>query len=99
MRENARYAERARGSQGSRRSRDGARGARDVLEGGRRGPLAAATAHGDGDSIPHSTSPGSADHHDGNLNCPLAVTRSALHFAFACAGRPGTCPCAGAYRP
>jgi N-methylhydantoinase B len=42
---------------------------------------------------------GSADQHDGNLNCPLAVTLSACYFALRVLTDPDVPPCAGAYRP
>jgi N-methylhydantoinase B len=42
---------------------------------------------------------GSADQHGGNLNCPLAVTRSACLFAVRVLTDPEIPPSAGAYRP
>ncbi len=42
---------------------------------------------------------GSAPQHDGNLNCPLAVTRSACLFAVRVLTDPDIPPSAGAYRP
>jgi N-methylhydantoinase B len=42
---------------------------------------------------------GSAPRHEGNLNCPLAVTRSACYFAVRVLTDPDIPPCAGAYRP
>jgi N-methylhydantoinase B len=42
---------------------------------------------------------GSAPRHAGNLNCPLAVTRSACYFAVRVLTDPDIPPCAGAYRP
>jgi N-methylhydantoinase B len=42
---------------------------------------------------------GSAAQHDGNLNCPLAVTRSACLFAVRVLTDPDIPPSAGAYRP
>jgi N-methylhydantoinase B len=42
---------------------------------------------------------GSADQHPGNLNCPLAVTRSACLFALRVLTDPDIPPTAGAYRP
>ncbi len=42
---------------------------------------------------------GSADQHDGNLNCPLAVTRSACYFAVRVLTDPDIPPSAGTYRP
>ncbi len=42
---------------------------------------------------------GSAPQHEGNLNCPLAVTRSACYFAVRVLTDPELPPSAGAYRP
>jgi N-methylhydantoinase B len=42
---------------------------------------------------------GSAARHAGNLNCPLAVTRSACYFAVRVLTDPELPSCAGAYRP
>jgi N-methylhydantoinase B len=42
---------------------------------------------------------GTARQHDGNLNCPLAVTRSACYFAVRVLTDPDIPPSAGAYRP
>jgi N-methylhydantoinase B len=42
---------------------------------------------------------GSAPQHGGNLNCPLAVTRSACLFAVRVLTDPDIPPSAGAYRP
>jgi N-methylhydantoinase B len=42
---------------------------------------------------------GSAPQHSGNLNCPLAVTRSACYFAVRVLTDPDIPPSAGAYRP
>ncbi|MEA2209955.1 MAG: N-methylhydantoinase, partial [Solirubrobacteraceae bacterium] len=42
---------------------------------------------------------GSAPQHDGNLNCPLAVTRSACLFAVRVLTDPDIPPSSGAYRP
>jgi N-methylhydantoinase B len=42
---------------------------------------------------------GSAPQHAGNLNCPLAVTRSACLFAVRALTDPDVLPSAGAYRP
>jgi N-methylhydantoinase B len=41
---------------------------------------------------------GSAPQHQGNLNCPLAVTRSACFFALRVLTDPEIPPCSGAYR-
>ncbi len=42
---------------------------------------------------------GSAEQHEGNLNCPLAVTNSACLFALRVLTDPDIPPTAGAYRP
>ena len=42
---------------------------------------------------------GSADQHEGNLNCPFAVTMSACIFALRVVADPDVPPCAGAHRP
>ena len=42
---------------------------------------------------------GSADQHEGNLNCPLAVTRSACYFAVRVLTDPDIPASAGAHRP
>jgi N-methylhydantoinase B len=42
---------------------------------------------------------GSADQHEGNLNCPLPVTLSACYFGLRVLTDPDVPPCAGAYRP
>ena len=42
---------------------------------------------------------GSAAQHEGNLNCPLAVTRSACLFALRVLTDPDIPPTSGAYRP
>ncbi len=46
-----------------------------------------------------STSPAAPPQHSGNLNCPLAVTRSACYFAVRVLTDPDIPPSAGAYRP
>jgi N-methylhydantoinase B len=78
---------------------DGAREARDVLEGAEDADLelrlrAALT----GDELALDFA-GSAPQHDGNLNCPLPVTLSACYFALRVLTDPDVPPCAGAYRP
>jgi N-methylhydantoinase B len=55
-----------------------------------------ATVRGDEITLDFS---GSAAQHDGNLNCPLAVTTSACYFAVRVLTDPDVPPCAGAYRP
>jgi N-methylhydantoinase B len=77
---------------------DGTRRARDLLE-GREGDLeltVAATVAGDELTLDFT---GSAPQHEGNLNCPLAVTRSAAYFAVRVLTDPDIPPSAGAYRP
>jgi N-methylhydantoinase B len=77
---------------------DGTRRARDVLE-ANDGDLEIslqATVAGDHITLDFT---GSADQHDGNLNCPLAVTRSACYFALRVLTDPDIPPSAGAYRP
>jgi len=89
---------------------DGARTATDVLEapdgigagdglevaGGDLQLRLEATVEGDRLTLDFS---GSADQHDGNLNCPLAVTLSACYFALRVVTDPDVPPCEGAYRP
>jgi N-methylhydantoinase B len=77
---------------------DGVYHARDVLE-AREGDLKvvlSATVEGDRLTLDFT---GTAPQHDGNLNCPLAVTRSACYFAIRVLTDPDIPPSAGAYRP
>ncbi len=77
---------------------DGVREAEDVLE-APEGDLALrlrATVEGERLVLDFS---GSAAQHDGNLNCPLAVTLSACWFAVRVLTDPDIPPTAGAYRP
>ena len=77
---------------------DGERVAEDVLE-ARDGDLRIAlraTVSGDRLSLDFT---GTADQYDGNLNCPLAVTRSACYFAVRVLTDPDIPANAGAYRP
>ena len=77
---------------------DGERTATDVLE-AREGDLELrlkATVRGDEMVLDFT---GSAAQHEGNLNCPLAVTLSASYFALRVLTDPDVPPCAGAYRP
>jgi len=77
---------------------DGSRAATDVLE-ARDGDLEIAlraTVEGDRLTLDFD---GTAPQHDGNLNCPLAVTRSACYFAIRVLTDPDIPPSAGAYRP
>jgi N-methylhydantoinase B len=77
---------------------DGTRSARDVLE-AREGDLELALeATIDADKLTLDFT-GTAQQHDGNLNCPLAVTRSACYFAIRVLTDPDIPPSAGAYRP
>lgn len=77
---------------------DGERTARDLLE-AREGDLELAlTATVAGDRLLLDFA-GSAAQHDGNLNCPLAVTQSACYFAVRVLTDPDIPPSAGAYRP
>jgi N-methylhydantoinase B len=72
--------------------------AEDVLE-GRDGDLALRLrVLVDGDRLVLDFD-GSAPQHDGNLNCPLAVTRSACYFAVRVLTDPDIPPSAGTYRP
>jgi N-methylhydantoinase B len=77
---------------------DGVRSAHDVLE-AREGDLQIvlrATVAGDRLTLDFT---GTAEQHEGNLNCPLAVTRSACYFAIRVLTDPDIPPSAGAYRP
>jgi N-methylhydantoinase B len=77
---------------------DGERTARDVLE-AREGDLELRLkATVDGDTLTLDFS-GSAEQHDGNLNCPLAVTASACLFALRVLTDPDIPASAGAARP
>jgi N-methylhydantoinase B len=77
---------------------DGARRARDVLEGPDGDLELRLTAIVAGERLVLDFS-GSAAQHEGNLNCPLAVTRSACYFAVRVLTDPDVPPSAGAYRP
>jgi N-methylhydantoinase B len=77
---------------------DGAREAVDVLEAAEGDLELKLTATVDGDELTLDFA-GSADQYDGNLNCPLAVTRSACLFAVRVLTDPDIPPSAGAYRP
>ena len=77
---------------------DGPRSAEDVLE-AREGDLTLkleATVAGEVLTLDFT---GSADQHDGNLNCPLAVTRLACLFAVRVLTDPDIPASAGAHRP
>jgi N-methylhydantoinase B len=77
---------------------DGVRSARDVLEAvdGELKLTLNATVKGDSLTLDFT---GSAPEDNGNLNCPLAVTRSACYFAIRVLTDPDIPPSAGAYRP
>ena len=77
---------------------DGTRTAVDVLEGADGDLELRLAATVDGDRIVLDFT-GSADQHAGNLNCPLAVTRSACVFAVKVLTDPDIPPSAGAHRP
>jgi N-methylhydantoinase B len=77
---------------------DGVREASDVLEASEGDLELRLRAEVKGDELRLDFS-GSADQHDGNLNCPLAVTLSACYFAVRVLTDPDVPPCAGAYRP
>jgi N-methylhydantoinase B len=77
---------------------DGVRAARDVLEAIEGDLEIALEARVERDRLTLDFS-GSAPQHDGNLNCPLAVTRSACYFAVRVLTDPDIPPSAGAYRP
>jgi N-methylhydantoinase B len=77
---------------------DGAREAKDVLEAPEGDLELRLKATVDGERLVLDFS-GSAAQHDGNLNCPLAVTLSACWFAVRVLTDPDIPPSAGAYRP
>jgi N-methylhydantoinase B len=77
---------------------DGDRTATDVME-AHDGDLELelrATVQGEEITLDFS---GSAEQHEGNLNCPMAVTRSACLFALRVLTDPDVPPCEGAFRP
>jgi N-methylhydantoinase B len=77
---------------------DGRRTASDLLEGvdGDLELLLEAIVEGDSLKLDFT---GSAPQHEGNLNCPLAVTLSACYFAVRVIADPDVPACAGAWRP
>jgi N-methylhydantoinase B len=77
---------------------DGVLTARDVLEGADGDLELQLTATVAGERMLLDFT-GSAAQHEGNLNCPLAVTRSACYFALRVLTDPDIPPSAGAYRP
>jgi N-methylhydantoinase B len=77
---------------------DGVREAADVLEAADEDLELRLKATVEGDELTLDFE-GSAAQYDGNLNCPLPVTRSACYFAVRVLADPDVPPCAGAYRP
>ena len=78
---------------------DGRSEADDVLEPAEGGELrirAAVTVSGDEVEIDFA---GTAPQHLGNLNCPLAVTRSACYFVVRCLTDPDVPASGGAFAP
>jgi N-methylhydantoinase B len=68
----------------------------EPLEGGELEIRAAVTVSGDELEIDFA---GTAPQHDGNLNCPLAVTRSACYFVVRCVTDPDVPASGGAFVP
>jgi N-methylhydantoinase B len=77
---------------------DGVREAEDVLEAPEGDLVLRLKATVEGERLVLDFS-GSAGQHEGNLNCPLAVTLSACWFAVKVLTDPDIPPSAGAYRP
>jgi N-methylhydantoinase B len=77
---------------------DGVRSAEDVLEAPEGDLVLCLRAVLEGEELLLDFA-GSAPQHEGNLNCPLAVTRSACLFAVRALTDPDILPSAGAYRP
>jgi N-methylhydantoinase B len=77
---------------------DGVREASDVLEAAEGDLQLKVTARVESDAVELDFT-GSAPQHEGNLNCPLAVTVSACYFALRVLTDPDVPPCEGAYRP
>jgi len=77
---------------------DGRREARDVLEAADGDLELCVAAMVEGDELTLDFT-GSADQHEGNLNCPFAVTLSACLFALRVLTDPDVPPCEGAHRP
>ncbi len=97
MRETGDYAERRTRARLAE-IEDGERSAADVLE-AVEGDLELrlrATVTGEALTLDFT---GTSDQHEGNLNCPLAVTMSACIFALRVLADPDVPPCAGAHRP
>jgi N-methylhydantoinase B len=77
---------------------DGERTARDVLEAAEGDLEIVLSARIEDDRLILDFT-GTAEQHDGNLNCPIAVTHSACYFAIRVLTDPEIPPSAGAYRP
>jgi N-methylhydantoinase B len=77
---------------------DGRRSARDVLE-AQEGDLEIVLEARVKDDCLTLDFTGTAAQHEGNLNCPVAVTRSACYFAIRVLTDPEIPASAGAYRP
>ena len=77
---------------------DGERRSEDVLEAADRDLSLSLRAVVSGERLTLDFT-GSADQHDGNLNCPLAVTRAACLFAVRVLTDPDIPASAGAFRP
>ena len=77
---------------------DGPRAARDVLEASEGDLEIVLEARVEDDRLTLDFT-GTAEQHDGNLNCPIAVTRSACYFAVRVLTDPEIPASAGAYRP
>jgi len=77
---------------------DGRFEATDVLEAEDEDLELRATVTIDGDELEIDFA-GSASQHEGNLNCPLAVTRSACYFVVRCLTDPDTPASGGAFAP
>jgi N-methylhydantoinase B len=77
---------------------DGVRDATDLLEAVEGDLELRLEARVEGDELTLDFT-GSAAQHEGNLNCPLAVTLSASYFALRVLTDPDVPSCEGAYRP
>ena len=97
MRETLDYAERRTRAR-IEEIEDGVREASDVLEAADGDLELRLRAEVAGDELRLDFT-GSAEQHEGNLNCPLAVTLSACYFAVRVLTDPDVPACAGAYRP
>jgi N-methylhydantoinase B len=77
---------------------DGVYESSDVLEDGDADLALAARVQIDGDEIAIDFT-GTAPQHEGNLNCPLSVTRSAAYFVVRCLTDPDVPSSGGAFAP